>query len=514
MATLDSQFHMPGAFHSDGVHPGIFRPPSKSPRSATSSGYLPSRTTTDENIHNTAKRKRLRNDTFSSRAPVMTAGDEDLYPSTPHRGEQYGGAWQGRHYVLAGQLDTPGGDGTDMMGESMFSDSDYRRMLGTKRPCDDPTTLGGEPLRSIFPPSTLQQQSSQLSDSSTATWGSFAVSTLGGVVGRIWQFCTAGSFKGFQAGGGTGYEIKPSMEEHAMFQDDLTPYELRYEQQQYRRNHPGYFPEQPAADPTDPYEAASRSSSPAAPAAKRRQTAAPADELGRNWVMVDKSGGAAADSPARRRNTSAFQQTAAAASPSSRSINRNHRPSVTTGRRISTPNIRRSLARAPSSASTPTINAPAASPALVSSASYASPRPASPTKIPTYSPSSSYVSSKNTRPTSSFSHRRTNSGASVASGRVSTANTSARRNTICANDDESDRRMKAADASPRLSAEAKKLAARRRREDDEADYRMSALNKQLQDMIKQGKEALGTRIEVDMDVDVDAVGGWEDEDYP
>jgi hypothetical protein len=74
--------------------------------------------------------------------------------------------------------------------------------------------------------------------------------------------------------------------------------------------------------------------------------------------------------------------------------------------------------------------------------------------------------------------------------------------------------MKTADASPRLSAEAKKLAARRRREDDEADYRMSALNKQLQDMIKQGKEALGTRIEVDMDVDVDAVGGWEDEDYP
>ena len=509
MAALDSQFRMPGAFHSDGVHPGIFRPPSKSPRSATSSGYLPSRstTTTDDTMHNTAKRKRLRNDTFSSRPSVIPAGDEDPFTATPRRGEQYGGAWQGRHYALAGQLDTPGADGTEMMGESMFSDSDYRRMLGSKRPRDDPATPGNEPVRSIFPPSTLQQQPSQPLGP-TASWGSFAVTALGGVVGRIWQFCTAGSFKGFQAGGGAAYEIRPTMEEHSMFQDDFTANELRHQQQQYQQTLPGYFPE-PAADLTDPYEGASRSSSPAAPAAKRRQTAAPADELGRNWVMVDKYGGAA-DSPARRRNTSAFQQSSAA-SPGNRSVNRNHRPSVTTGRRISTPNVRRSLARAPSSASTPTITAPAASPAPVSSASYASPRSASPSKIPTYSPSSSHLSSKNTRPSSSFSHRRTNSGASVASGRVSTANTSARRNTVSVSAGEDDGRRPNADSSPRLSAEAKKLAARRRREDDEADYRISALNKQLQDMIKQGKEALGTRIEVDMDVD--AEGGWEDEDY-
>jgi hypothetical protein len=62
------------------------------------------------------------------------------------------------------------------------------------------------------------------------------------------------------------------------------------------------------------------------------------------------------------------------------------------------------------------------------------------------------------------------------------------------------------DASPRLDPEAKHLAAKRAMEERNADLRMSALNKQLQDMIRQGKEALGTTIVID------STGGeWEDE---
>lgn len=82
-------------------------------------------------------------------------------------------------------------------------------------------------------------------------------------------------------------------------------------------------------------------------------------------------------------------------------------------------------------------------------------------------------------PTSSSGHRRRGSIASVATSRV---------NEI--------------DASPRLDAEARKLAARRQMEERDNDERMSAFNKQLQDMIRQGREALGTTIEVD--------GSWED----
>lgn len=59
--------------------------------------------------------------------------------------------------------------------------------------------------------------------------------------------------------------------------------------------------------------------------------------------------------------------------------------------------------------------------------------------------------------------------------------------------------------SPRLDAEAKHLAARRKMEERDTDVRISTFNKQLQDMIRQGREALGTTIEVE--------GDWEENDY-
>lgn len=492
---------MPGAFHSEGVHPGMFRPPpSKSPCSASNSGYLPStRTSGGIDDNGTFKRKRFRDDGFSKTTPAADDRD-DLFVNTMNTTPN-AGRWGGRHYTLAGQLDTPGGDGAEMMGESMYSDSDYRRMLGSKRSrAEADLTPAHESFRSsIFPPSMTQEQSQlQTAPAPSTTWGSFAVS----VVGRLWQFCTVGTFKGFHAGGGRGYEMKPSMDDVSMFQDDYTgeqkqnPYSLEREGRQV----PGYFP--PGAEDTDPYAGESRSSSPAGrPAAKRRQTRTPNDDLGNNWVMVGDTG-VAESSPARRQNTSVFQQ--AAASPR----NRNSRPSVTTGRRISTPNVRRSVVSRPSLASTPTVTGVPQLPAsTASSASYASPRPASPSKIPVYTPSSSFSPTKQAParrtlggPTTS-SHRRTNSAASLASGRVSTT----RRNTSSAGED--DHHEQHVDSSPRLSVEAKKLAARRRREADDADVRMSVLNQQLQDMIRQGKEALGTRIEVDGD------GGWEDDDY-
>jgi len=43
-------------------------------------------------------------------------------------------------------------------------------------------------------------------------------------------------------------------------------------------------------------------------------------------------------------------------------------------------------------------------------------------------------------------------------------------------------------------------------EEDDADARISAFNARLRDMIRQGKEALSTKIEVSME------DGWSDED--
>ncbi len=61
-------------------------------------------------------------------------------------------------------------------------------------------------------------------------------------------------------------------------------------------------------------------------------------------------------------------------------------------------------------------------------------------------------------------------------------------------------------SSPRLDPEAKKLAARRKRDDDYTDVRMNAFNKTLQDMIRQGQEALATK------VSIEGEGAWVDED--
>jgi hypothetical protein len=64
--------------------------------------------------------------------------------------------------------------------------------------------------------------------------------------------------------------------------------------------------------------------------------------------------------------------------------------------------------------------------------------------------------------------------------------------------------------SPRLDEEARRLASKRRHDERAADIRMTALNRQLQDMIRQGKEALGTTVDVEMDGGKG--GSWEDDE--
>ena len=64
--------------------------------------------------------------------------------------------------------------------------------------------------------------------------------------------------------------------------------------------------------------------------------------------------------------------------------------------------------------------------------------------------------------------------------------------------------------SPRLTDEARRLAAKRKMEERDADVRIAAFNRRLQDMIRQGKEALGTTVDVEMEGPGE--GGWEDDE--
>jgi hypothetical protein len=63
-------------------------------------------------------------------------------------------------------------------------------------------------------------------------------------------------------------------------------------------------------------------------------------------------------------------------------------------------------------------------------------------------------------------------------------------------------------ASPRLDAEAKQLAQKKLAAERDTGARVDALNAHLLDMIRLGKEALGTKVEV---LEEGGGGGWEDE---
>lgn len=495
--TFSSGFHMPGAFHADGIHQGLFRPP-VSP--ASSSGYLPPvRSTAAEP---TPKRKRFRDDRkqqleqSEQSHDAVTNFEQDessMLLITPAARQ----AHNGRTYTLAGQLDTPnGGPGdSELLGESMYSDSNYRKALGSKRSRDEAEMSDGTgPTRLFNLPPTPQR---------SPGWSSLAFSTLGGVVGKVWEFCKTGAFKGFYAGGGRGFDMQPG---DGMYSDNPAHDQGWQQNDQLLDDDqriPGHFPQYDShyyPGNQDEQYLDSGSSTPSAPAAKRRQTA-PMDELGRNWVIVkDQRNGAASTTP--RKMSASYK-------PSPR--NRNQGPSAATGRRISTPNNRRSSTKLPSSAasyrppthaesynlSTPNQDAPRPA----SSASFASPRSPSPIKTssqtttvgsstlsPTPSSSRGHARRRSANPSTgrtSFTHSRTHSGASTASSRG-------------APDDLQN--------SPRLDAEAKHLAARRQREERNADFRITAFNKQLQDMIRQGKEALGTTVEVEGEE-----GGWEND---
>ncbi|PFH59953.1 hypothetical protein XA68_11662 [Ophiocordyceps unilateralis] len=468
-----------GAFRPGGAHHGIFRPP------------VPSSTCLRPSL-DAATPKRRRNDTTSPsrrpRNPVIEVyqDDEDDQQTLPKTPVSFPAPVpRHRTYTLAGHLDTPnsGPDDSSLLDESMYSDSNYRRALGSKRPRDDvdvadpsrPTPLFSLPAEPVPP----------------RTWSALALDTIGGVVGRVLDFCTAGAFRGFYAGGGEGYYLSP---EHlsgcaGVVKDDSGGgAEFRV---------PGHYPQggylsMDVAAPSMMMmmaPAADNEMSPTVPAAKRRQTSM-ANELGRNWVMVQEP----RESDGTRRRTS-YQRgrvrgtaTARRGTPGDRLLSARLHASASSWSGTAE---RSCLAVSPASARSPSPNKQASRTAATgpsASASSTMITTAAGLGPPASTSAASTAGGGGRRrtllpPGQGMAHRRTHSNASTASSRG------------CADEVES---------SPRLNAEAKKLAARRKMEERDADVRIEAFNKQLQAMIRQGREALGTTIEVE--------GGWEDDD--
>ncbi|PHH73868.1 hypothetical protein CDD80_3516 [Ophiocordyceps camponoti-rufipedis] len=438
-----------GAFRSGGAHHGLFRPP------VSSSACLPAPRPAFEAA--TPKRRRNDHSKSPSRRPrnlVVELDADHEPPTTPAPFSRQ------RTYTLAGHLDTPYSgpdDGSSLLDESMYSDSNYRRALGSKRPRDD--VDAADPSR----PMPLFHLPAE--PVSSRTWSALALDTIGGVVGRVWDFCTAGAFRGFYAGEGEGYDLNLPDDESGSSAEKRVP-------GHYPQPQPGCYLSMAADCDTSPSE----------PAVKRRQTAL-TEDLGRNWVMVHEP---REDGPRRR---TSYQRARARGTG--------------TGRR-GTPADRRLGTRLHTSASSPwsatpersflgASTAPSRSPSPIKLAASRTARPTSASAdtagvaLPANSASASIAGCGRRRtllpaPSTGTSHRRSHSNASTASSRAA---------------DE-------VEASPRLNAEAKKLAARLKMDERDADVKIEAFNKQLQAMIRQGREALGTTIEVE--------GGWEDDD--
>lgn len=369
-----SPFHMPGAFHfsepttsSTALNANMFRPP-VSPSASTynlskSTGSILSDNTSANNSTPAPKLGRKR--TYDESRGSSSYFDKVSAMEDSARGQD--------RYTLAGQIETPGTQvtpGTSGLDDSLYSDIDYRRRLelGSKRPHDDPST----PSLDL---SSLTNTTTAPITPRAAGWTTFAFQAIGGVVGKVWEFCRggAGAFQGFKAGGGKAYEtngqpvnnplplrLSTDLPSYPQEQDNpLSPpgafplasdvlsylpdsipdyqdhrqeeiyrgYQEQEEQEQQRVQQQQQEQEQRDQERRElerqelERQELQREDSPDSttdrPAPKRRQTGTigESDELRRNWVMVDED---EQRSPAARRPALNTKRSSLTSVPSSR----------------------------------------------------------------------------------------------------------------------------------------------------------------------------------------------------
>jgi hypothetical protein len=477
---------IPGAFnvvqHRDhgsaprlsGVNSHLFRPPKVRADSASSSMSLTRSTASiSRSISTTPIRPGLGGGRKRSRTEVETPeAVQDDWPSTMVDSTEAIGAeicpgsplpFANSRYVLAGGMDTPtmkaarpaSVDGTG------YGDMAYRRSLGNGghhlRPSE--SDLYSEMDASgYFPADGYGRDANGRGRGwhgpGANGWSKFAFQAVGGVVGKVWEFCRNGGavFRGFQAGGGRGYAMDHTerttphpLDHDTYWQDEKSSTWGPIDRESTPL--PGRFPEEDLIENYLDLPIPEINS----PPAKRRQVSRnnTQDELTKNWVVVQPSTPKATPSNAHVRPPSRFSQPTAS-SASRRSNVASSRPASRAGSSFA-PFQKPKIPRA----STVSLMG---SPALLSNrgASFASPRASPNSRIP--------------RPSQSK-----NSPARIPD-------------------------------SP-SAREAKRWAALQKKQERDADESINRLDAQLRAMIKEGKEALGTKIEVEMEEDVDLSDG-------
>jgi len=517
----------PGRAPLSGVHPGMYQPPTSPSMAGSTYQDRSAITSTAGSYFTNPTPKRKRNaaasvDLSGHCGLGLDLGSREMSSVSQVQDGRRKISRGNSRYTLAGEIATPGPDVEKRLSEciddSIYSDTDYRRDGGSRRSQeeeeddDDEDEVYGTPLSRF----TTAESRSEEPPKRTDGWGSFAFSALGGVVGKVWNFCKSGAFRGFHAGGGQGFQISTPTIAAPKGEVWCNEHDVPTLPNYNADRTPGAFPDNHHNNNNFPHEVVYRDQTPdltPRPAAKRRQISGtiPGEELRRNWVMVDE------------RENNRRHSIQPAPSPSL-AVQSPYRPSIGTRRisrpvsRIQTPTQpRRQSSRASLGASFKSSNASAAG---LSGASFASTRspvidtPQPPSRIPVRSQSpmlspnrpssqqSQFPRIPSPHPySSSSSHRRSGSSVSLSSMAAASGSKLKKRESM----------SEVSENSPRLDKQARKLAARRTQEERQTDSRINDFNFRLQEMIRQGKEALGTTVEVDLDADDGDVGGWEDD---
>lgn len=409
---------------------------------------------TDQNTTASAGRKRSRVD-----YDVQTPNDDWAAPEAPGSPVPF----VNTRYVLAGGMDTPGETASK---EEDVADSEYFSDVGYRRELSDDTKLQGllgeESRYQSFAPLDFDRESGRSGSKISSRqfirqgegWSRTALEVVGGVVGgvvgKVWEFCKMSAFKGFHAGGGKGYTITtmtdpihPSIEEDTFCETEKSMTSWGMVDRESTPL-PGQFPEE---DFIPDYM--NRATPEATPprAAKRRQVDNSRDDLGKNWVVVPPTANKHTPSRPQTKGLARYSMPTAS-SASRRSVT--GRPASRAGSAVGPGSRRPMLQSRVSHAGSPALQSQAG-------ASFASPRSPGGSKVPRASP--------------------------MASVKTSTTN-----------------------ADSPAAKEAQRWAALIRKEEREADESIRRLDAQLKAMIREGKEALGTKVEVDIEDDAAYAG--------
>ena len=190
------------------LRPKLYATPRTNSYSTASTPFEPS----------TSSRKRQRRDSDYAPAPsAISPGWSKLEPSIT---SSSGGAFSpaplaNSRYTLAGGLDTPGAALANSFEENAFSGTTPEAGFRRGRGWSNATSLSASTV-SYFPRQTRGNGSKRVSrreeNPSTSTqsssWSSTLLSAFSSATTKIWSFCKAGAFRGFYAGGGQGYALE------------------------------------------------------------------------------------------------------------------------------------------------------------------------------------------------------------------------------------------------------------------------------------------------------------------